>query len=330
MEIIAAHRWNLSRICLGLLAILCLFAPASCKRKERPVIAVVPKAQAHVFWQAVHAGAVAAGREFGVDVLWNGPASEIDFSRQIGIVDDFINQRVDGIVLAPTHGESLVPVVERAAREKIPVTIFDSGIKTDQYISYVSTDNHKAGSLAAERMSQILPEGGKIAIIATIPGSVSTTDRENGFQETIARIAPKVKIAALQYGMSDRAKSLAVAEDLLTAHPDLTAIFCSNESGTIGAVQGAKSKGVAGKLKIVGFDSSPTVLEDLQAGYIDSLVVQNPFRIGYLAVQTLVDHLKGKTPEKRIDTGATLVTAANLKEQAIQDLINPPLDTYLK
>ncbi|MCC7176282.1 MAG: substrate-binding domain-containing protein [Bryobacterales bacterium] len=312
------------------LVVLAVLAGAGCRRKERPVIAVVPKAQAHVFWQTVHAGAVAAGRELGVDIRWNGPASEIDFSRQISVVDDFINQRVDGIVLAPTHGEALAPVVERAAAEGIPVTIFDSGIQTDKYLSYVSTDNYKGGVLAAERMIQLLPDGGRIAVVGTIPGSVSTTEREKGFQETIAAKAKKIRIVTLQYGMSDRAKSLAVAEDILTAHPKLDALFCSNESGTIGAVQGAKSKDVAGKLKIVGFDSSPTVLEDLAAGYIDSLVVQNPFRMGYLAVETLVRNLRGETPEKRIDTGATLVTASNLQDREIQDLINPPIGKYLK
>ncbi len=315
---------------LGLLLLFALLAGPGCRQRQRPVIAVVPKAQAHVFWQTVRAGAVAAGRELGVDIRWNGPASEIDFSRQISIVDDFINQRVDGIALAPTHGESLLPVVERAAREKVPVTIFDSGIQTGKYLSYVSTDNYKGGALAAERMIELLPGGGRIAVMATVPGSVSTTEREKGFQDTIARKAGKIRIVTLQYGMSDRARSLAVAEDILTAHPDLDAMFCSNESGTIGAVQGAKSKGVAGKLKIVGFDSSPTVLEDLEAGYIDSLVVQNPFRMGYLAVETLVRHLRGETPEKRIDTGATLVTAANLKDKTIQDLINPPTGQYLK
>ena len=280
------------RALLILLASMQVFG-AACRKKERLVIAVVPKAQAHIFWQTVHAGAVAAGEELGVEVRWNGPASEIDFSRQINVVDDFINQRVDGIALAPSHGESLVPIVER-------------------------------------RMGEILPDGGKIAMIGTIPGSVSTTERENGFRETIQRDFPKLKIGPFQYGMSDRAKGLAVAEDILTAHPDLIAIFCSNESGTIGAVQAAKSKGVAGKLKIVGFDTSPTLIEDLESGNIDSLVVQNPFRMGYLAVKTLVEHLRGHSPEKRIDTGATVVTAANLREPSIQYLVNPPIQKYLK
>src|ERR1051325_5420596 len=115
-------------------------------------------------------------------------------------------------------------------------------------------------------------------------------------------------------GVPRPAKSMAVAEDMMTANPELDAMFCSNESGTIGAIQAAKSKGVAGETKIPGLDSSPTMIEDMQAGNLDSLVVQNPFRMGYAAVKALVDKLNGKTPERRIDTGATVVTAANMKE----------------
>ncbi len=315
---------------LGISLLLVPLLASSCRRKDTPVIAVVPKSQALVFWQAVHAGAVAAARESGVEIRWNGPASEIDFTRQVNIVEDFINQRVSGIVLAPTRGDSMVPIVERAAQENIPVTIFDSGINTDKYLSYVSTDNYKGGALAADRLGAILPGGGTIAVIGTVPGSVSTTERENGFRDTIALKFPKLKIAAFQYGMADGAKSLAVAEDILTAHPDLAGIFCSNEPGTVGAVQGAKSKGVIGKVKIVGFDASPPLIEDLQAGNLDSLVLQNPFRIGYLAVKTIVERLHGTIPPKRIDTGATVVTAANIDEPGIQELVNPPIDKYLR
>ncbi|HVY92098.1 MAG TPA: substrate-binding domain-containing protein [Bryobacteraceae bacterium] len=315
---------------LALAAVFLLLTNAACNRSAKLRIAVVPKGQTHIFWQSVHAGAVKAGQELGADILWNGPAAENDLSGQIGIVENFISQHVDGIALAPAHGEALVPVVDQAAAAKIPVSIFDSGIKSDKYISYVSTDNYKGGAMAAARMAEILPKGGKIAIVATAPGGVSTVERENGFKETLAKTAPNLVVVAMQYGMSDRAKSLAVAEDILTANPDIVAIFCSNESGSIGAVQGAKSHNLAGKLKIVGFDSSPTLIEDLQAGNIDSLVVQNPFKMGYTVVQTLIDQLNGKPPEKRIDTGATLVTAANLKDPAVQDLLNPPIQKYLK
>jgi ribose transport system substrate-binding protein len=309
---------------------LVLLAAAACRKKERLVIAVVPKGQAQVFWKSVHAGAIAAGQELGVDVRWNGPVSEIDFTRQINIVDDFINQRVDGIALAPAHGESLVPIVERAAQERIPVTIIDSGIQTEKYLSYVSTDNYRGGVLAARRVGQILPGGGTLAIVGTLPGSVSTTERENGFRETVAREFPKLQIVEFQYSMSDRAKALSVAEDILTAHPDLSGMFCSCEASTLGAVQATKNRGIAGKVKIVGFDASQTLIQDLEHREIDSLVVQNPFRMGYFAVKTLVDHLHGGRPERRIDTGATLVTADNLNQPDIRELLSPPIDRYLK
>jgi len=321
---------GISKLRIALACLAMLIANNACNRNTQLRIAVIPKGQTHIFWQSVHAGAVKAGNEMGAQILWNGPATELDLSKQIGIVDDFINQHVDGIALAPAHGESLVPVVEHAAEMKIPVSIFDSGIKTDKYVSYVSTDNYKGGSMAAARMGEILPNGGKIAILATTPGGVSTMEREAGFKDGIAKNSPKIQVVAFQYGMSDRAKSLAVAEDIFTANPDIAAIFCSNESGSIGAVQGAKSHNLAGKVKIVGFDSSPTLIQDVQDGNIDSLVVQNPFRMGYMVVQSLIDKLHGKTPEKRIDTGATLVMASNLKDQAVQELLNPPISTYLK
>ncbi len=321
---------RLLKVAAALALFLSLVSATSCRKKDRLVIAVVPKGQAHIFWQSAHAGAIAAGIEFRVEILWNGPASEIDFTRQINIVDDFINQHVDGIVLAPSHGDSLVPMVERAVQERIPVAIFDSGIRSEKYLTYVSTDNYGAGALAAERAGKIFPGGGRLAVIGTIPGTISTTEREIGFRETIARKFPALQIVEFQYGMSDRAKSLGVAGDILTAHPDLSGIFCSNESGTIGAVQAAKSKGVAGKLKVIGFDTSPTLIEDLRAGNIDSLVVQDPFQMGYQAVKAIVNHLHGMVPEKRIETRAAVVTADNLQDPAIQQLVTPPIDKYLK
>ncbi len=314
----------------GLSIIIILAFGMSCRKRERLVIAVVPKSQSQNFWLAVHAGAVAAGRDLGVDVRWNGPASEADFTRQINIVDDFINQRVNGIALAPCHSESLIPVVERAAQERIPVTIFDSGIRTEKYLTYVSTDNRKGGVLAARRLGHGLPRGGKIAIIGNIAGTESTTERETGFRETIAVEFPLLQVVDFQYGLADPARSLAVAEDMLASYPDLVGLFCSNEPGTLAAVRAVKSHKAAGKIKIVGFDTSSTLIEDLQTGYVDSLVVQNPFRMGYLAVETLVNQLRGHPPAKRVDTGVAIVNASSLSDPAINELVHPPIAKYLK
>lgn len=316
---------------LGLLAGLVVTLPwVSCRKSDELEIAVIPKSQSHIFWQSVQAGAVAAGQEIGARILWNGPASEIDFAQQINIVEDFINRGVDAIVLAPSHGKSLVPVVEKAMRRGIPVTIFDSGIETEEYISYVATDNYQGGVVGAHRLAQRLGGKGKVALIGVIPGSVSTTERENGFKETLKTSYPEMELVAFQYGMGDQARSMAVAEDIVNAHPQLHGIFAANESSTVGAVQAVKTLKKAGQVVIVGFDSSPTLVADMKAGILDSLVHQDPFNIGYQGVMTAHQKLQGQAPLRRVDTGVYLVTRENLNDPKIDQLIHPPLDKYLK
>jgi ribose transport system substrate-binding protein len=295
--------------------------------KQR-VIGVVPKGHGNIFWETVHAGAQAAGAKFGVSILWNGPASEIEISKQINIVEDFINRHVDGLVIAPSDFKALVPVIESASAHGIPVTIFDSGAQTESYISFVSTDNYQGGVTAAHRMAQILKQTGNVAIVGVLPGSASTTQREEGFKETLAKQYPNLKVVAFQYGMSDRAKSLAVTEDILTANPGLDGIFGPNESSALGASQAVKMRGLANKIKIVGFDSSPSLTADVKDGIIDSLVVQNPFAMGFEGVRTICDKLDGRTPPRRLDTGVTLVTKENLSTPKIQQLLNPELKNY--
>ena len=313
-------------VLLLIVAAACLLVPA-CRRQGaggKRVIAVIPKGVSHFFWQSVHAGADAAGKESNVEIAWNGPAQETDYTGQINIVEDAINRRVDGIVLAPTHRDALVPVVERAQREGIPVTIFDSGIGTENYVSYVATDNRQGGSVAADRLAAKLGGKGRVAILGVKAGSVSTDEREQGFQETIKQKYPGVEIVAFQYGESDRARSLDRASDILTAHPDLDGFFASNESSTVGAVQAIKQKGLAGKIVLVGFDSSPNLIEDLKGGAIDSLVLQNPFKMGYEAVKGMVAKLDGQQPPKKVDTGVKLLTKDNLETPEMQQLLKQP------
>lgn len=314
-----------STILLLIAVSICMIGPA-CRRQNsgKRVIAVIPKGVSHFFWQSVHAGAEAAGQELGVEIVWKGPAQETDYAGQISIVEDSINRRVDGIVLAPAHGEALVPIVERAQREGIPVTIFDSGIGTENYASYVATDNHQGGVVAAERLAQKLNGKGRIAIIGVKAGSVSTDEREQGFQETIRQKYPGIEITAFQYGEADRAKSLDRASDILTAHSDLNGMFASNESSTVGAVQAIKQKGLAGKVVLVGFDSSPNLIDDLKDGAIDSLVLQNPFKMGYEGVKSIIAKLNGQQPPRHLDTGVSLLTNENLDTPEMQQLLKGP------
>lgn len=289
---------------------------------------VVPKGANHIFWQTVHAGAIKAGQEFGFEIEWNAPTLEVDSSRQIEIVESMVNRRLAGIVLAPVDRKALVNIVERAARESVPVSIFDSGIDTEKRVSYVATDNAEGGRMAARRLGELIGGKGKVAIIGFMPGSASTMEREQGFQDEIRAKFPEVNIVALQFGMADRAKAMAVTENVLTAHPDLAGLFADNESSSSGAVQALKSRG-AKNVRMVAFDASEQLLADLKSGVIDSLVVQNPFKMGYEATRAIGLALRGETPPAYVDSGATLVRAEDLEIPEIQELLFPDIKRYL-
>jgi ribose transport system substrate-binding protein len=307
---------------------LALFATGSCNRRGRRRIAVIPKGRAHLFWQSVHAGAVKAARETGVDLIWNGPTSETDFTGQLQILDAMINQRVDAICVAPIDKTVMVNGIDRAARQKIPVIIFDSPVDTQSFVSLVATDNFRAGAMAAERIAMILGGKGKVAEVAVQPGAASTMAREAGFEETLKNKFPAMQIADKRYGWADFAKSLEVSENILTAHPDVDALFASNESSTVGAAQALKAR--QSKVKLVGFDWGPTLEEGLRAGSIDSLIVQDPFRMGYDSVKAAVLKLNGGAPEKINNLPPLVVTRQNLDDPVVQAQVNPNLDQYLK
>src|SRR6202140_4044770 len=313
---------------LGAAGLLFAIIISGCNREHKRVIAVIPKGNADLFWQSVHAGAVKAGRETGVDVLWNGPASEADYTVQIQIVDAMINRHVDAIALAPTDRQALVTVVERAAGRDVPVVIFDSAIDTQRFVSQVATDNYKAGQLAAERMGKILDGKGKGVIIAVEPGAASTEAREKGFEDTIRQKFPGIQILDKRYGMAMVAQAMTVTENMLAGHSDLDGIFASNESSSIGAAQAMRGR--AGKIKLVGFDWSPTLLEDLSSGLLDSLIIQDPFKMGYQAVMAAVKHLQGEAVTKVVDLEPRLIDRQNLNAPDVQAQLHPDLKKYLE
>ena len=313
-----------SYFCAAALFVLLL---SGCNREHKRVIAVIPKGNADLFWQSVHAGAVKAAREVGVEVLWNGPASETDYTMQLQIVDAMVNRHVDAIALAPTDREGLVTVVDRAADRKVPVIIFDSPVDTQRFVSQIATDNYKAGQIAGERMGKILDGKGKVVILAVKPGAASTEAREKGFEDIVHQKFPGIQILDKRFGMATVAQSMTVAENMLTAHPDLDGVFASNESGAIGAAQALRSR--HGRIKLVGFDWSPTLLDDLNSGLIDSLVIQDPFTMGYRSIIAAVKHLQGETVTKIVDLEPRLIDRQNVNAPEVQAQLHPDLKKYL-
>jgi ribose transport system substrate-binding protein len=306
-----------------------LLALAACRGSRAKRIAVVPKANSHVFWVSVHAGAAAAGQKFGVEVLWNGPAQETEYDRQMQIVDSMIAQRVDGLAVAATERKVLNRSLDRAAQLGIPVTVFDSGVDSNNYLSFIATNNYQAGQMGARELARLVRGQGKVAMVMNIPGSLSTVDRERGFDDVMKSEFPKIEVVARQFSMSDRSKGMAAAENILTAHADLGGIFASSEPSSTGAALALKSRSLSGKVKCVGFDASDNLVDDLNDASIQALVVQDPFKMGFEAVKTLVDKLNGITPPKQIDLPARVVTKADLDKPEIHELLYPDVKKYV-
>lgn len=279
---------------------------ASCGRGKQRTIAVVPKGTAHEFWLTVEKGARAAGKEFHAEILWSGPSQETEYTRQIEIVDSMIARHVDGLAVAASDRKILNSSLDRAAKENIPVTVFDSGVDSDNYMTFVATDNYAAGGLAARKMAELLGGKGTLALIGHAPGSFSTGDRERGFTDTLAKEFPNMKIVATQFSMANPAKALAATENILTAHADLSGIFTSSEPSSVGAARAIRERGLAGKVKLVAFDSTESLKADEKSGVIQALVVQDPYKIGYEAVKTLCTKLDGGQPPKRMDLSARI------------------------
>lgn len=302
----------------------------ACAAPDTVRIGVVPKSVSHEFWTVVHAGAMEAGEEAGVRIEWQGPSSETEFSRQIEIVEAMINSRVDGLVLAPTEATALVSVVQRATREGIPVVIFDSGINTEDYVSMVASNNYEAGVQAAHTLADLLRRSGKIAMVKNVPGAASTMEREAGFEETLAARYPRIEVVDYKYCQSDRALALAASENMLTAHPDLNGMFASAEPATVGAATALRNRNAAEQVKLVGFDWTDTLKGDFRDGVIRALVVQDPYEIGRMAVQSVLTALRGETPARRIDTKTHVVTLENIATPEIGAVLRVNPDEVLQ
>lgn len=274
-------------------------------------VAVIPKGTTHEFWKSVEAGALRAGKELNVEVIWKGPLREDDKDQQIKVVEDFVTRGVDGIALAPLDDTGLRVPVKEAQDAGIPVLIFDSALKDQPVVSFVATDNKAAGKSGGKRLGELLGGKGKVMMLRYQEGSASTMEREEGFLEAMKEYPGIEVVSANQFGGATVETAQTAAESLLNRYKtgeklSIDGIFTPNESTTFGMLRALENSGLAGNVKFVGFDSSKQLMEALLIGKIQALVVQNPEQMGYLAVKTLVQHLKGEKVEARIDTGSQL------------------------
>jgi ribose transport system substrate-binding protein len=305
--------------------------------KKTLVIGVVPKGATHNFWKSIHAGALKAAAELGgLEILWKSGLKENDRDAQIKVVEDMITRKVDGIVLAPLDDAALRPTVVEATRQGIPVVIIDSDIKTDQYVSFVATDNYLGGQRGAQTLAKLLNGKGKVVMLRCMEGSASTIAREQGFLDELKKHPGLQVLSSNQYGGATTEEAFKASENMLAPFrkPDgslgLDGIFSVNESTTFGMLRALQDNKWAGKVTFVGFDSSAMLVKALENQELHGLVLQDPMNMGYRGVKTLVAHLKGEPVDRRIDTGSAVATTDNLNDPAIRKLLEPDFKKWLK
>lgn len=309
----------------SLILTLALLA-TSCNRDKstKLTIAVIPKGTTHVFWKSVQAGAQKAADEAGAEMIWKGPLKENDRQQQISIVQQFVGDKVNAIVLAPLDDSALVSPVQEASAARIPVVIIDSALKAEvgkDFASFVATDNRRGGEMAGEQLAKLLGNKGKVVLLRYQAGSASTAEREEGFLSVMHKNPGITILVDNQYGGATASEAQTASMNLVDQLKQADGVFCPNESSTFGMLLALKQAQLVGKLKFVGFDATPQLVDALKAGEIDALVAQDPFKMGYEGVKTAIAVAKGKKVEQRIDTGVRVILPSDLNDPAVQKLI---------
>lgn len=294
-------------------------------------IAVIAKSTVNAYWMAVEAGAKKAADESHVNIIWTGPDAETNHTQQASIVDNMVNRGVSGIVLAPTNVDALVRPVESAVARGVPVVLIDSTLNSTKPISVIATDNYAAGQQAAEALISAIGKnhkfGGKIIMLRFLEGSGSTEAREQGFMDRIKQ-EPGLTLADSAYtkGEGSTTDAADTADALLrrsTSNGQLQVdgIFASNQPTAIGMLRKIdqfKAQGIKIDCPYVGFDAHEVLLAGVRQGKIAALVVQNPFQMGYLGVETMVHYLDGQKIDPKVSTAAVTVTRQNIDDPKIK------------
>lgn len=298
---------------------------------QTTTIPIIVKDTTSFYWQIVLAGARKAGKDLGVKVPELGAQAETDVNGQISILENAVAGNPAAIVISPTEAKALGKPIDEAASH-VKVIGIDSSAESKAFTSFLTTDNVQGGRVAADGLAQAIGAAnggkaeGKVAIITGLPGAGSLEARRQGFLDQVKTKYPNLQVIADKYADGQATTGLNIATDLITANPDIKGIFASNLIMAQGVGQAVAENNLSGKMALIGFDSDEKLVGFLKDGVISGLVVQDPYRMGYDGVKTALAASKGEKVEAFVDTGANLVTKANMTDPKIDALLNPKLN----
>ena len=327
------------------IAILCLLVAVtgiiilSCSGESSPQdsykIAVIAKSTVSDFWQNVRRGVKAAATEYNIEISFDGPENEEDYVAQNEMITSSVARGADAIVLSAIDYYESVDAVNAAVAAGVKVVMIDSGVDSDRISSFIGTDNYGAGRLAGEAALDAAAEHSGndssnvntaddysdvvIGLVNYDPNSENGQEREAGLravaEENGATVAGVVNVD------SNIESATAGALELLNEHPEINAIVGFNEWTTLGVGYAIEQLGLADEVAAVGFDSNVVSIGMLETGEMDALVVQNPFAIGYLGVQSAYLLLSGNEIAESTLTSATVVTKDNMFDEQNQRIL---------
>lgn len=284
-------------------------------------ITLIVKTVDSPYFQTVKKGAETAAKKYGASIDFVGaPGGESDINGQVTLIENAVSQKPSGVVLAASDVSAVAPAAKKLIDAKIPLVLVDSACDVQGYLSYATTNNEAASYAVGKKLAELMGGKGKVAIVSFSPGAGSAVAREKGFNRAMAEY-PDIKVVQTVYCDSDKAKALTLTEDIITANPDISAIYGANEQSLVGVARGVKETG--SKAIVVGFDSSDDVLPLLQDGTIKATAVQDPYTMGYKAVENIMKSLNGEDIEKSVDTGAVIVTPENMTEAKSHKVLYP-------
>lgn len=283
-------------------------AALSAQAAETVVVAMKGPGSGNPFWAAVQAGAEAKGKELGVNVVVVAPPQESDVQGQIALVEDQLAKKVSAIAIAPTDPNALAPVLEQAKKQGVGVVFIDTK-GSNPGVTFIGTNNEVGAALAADYICKNVPKGSEVAILQGIITQSTGQARAQGSKKGLT--ACGMKVVAEQPADWDTGKAQSVMENIITGHPNLKAVFASNDNMALGAVQALKSANMLSKVTVVGFDANPNAAASVLAGEMKATVAQNPKNMGAFGVENALAVKHGKKIAPVIDTGTVLVTKAN-------------------
>jgi ribose transport system substrate-binding protein len=303
------------------MVLLAVLAGTGCKRTP-PTVAVIPRTCGSALWEPEHAGAAAVARSVGLNVYWNAPMRDNDVQTQISLVEKSLDRGVAGIIVSPIATLPMRTPMRRVLARGVPAVVVDTelGIPPGAKLGYVLNDEEAGGRIAARRVGAILDGKATIAIVGIDPQLKSHVMRERSFESTLSREFPRIRVAVRRLGLSSIPQEQHEAEELLSGGEEIDAIVALTLASTRGTYYALVEFGKANAIKLVGFDQD--LLPPIRTGGMDSVVVQNTFEIGRIAMDLMDRQIHGTAAATQLYVQPVLMTRENLDSPEIRQILN--------